>query len=64
VTTERVVPQIVDALRLAIERGLQPPVVYNKSAHDSADSPCADGPSDYKSASGPSHKCRNRRQRH
>jgi len=35
VTPEHVVPQVVEALALAIERGLKLPVVYNTSAYDS-----------------------------
>jgi putative pyruvate formate lyase activating enzyme len=38
VTPEHVVPQIVEALPLAIERGLRVPLVYNTSAYDSLDS--------------------------
>lgn len=34
VTPEHVVPQIVEALAVAIERGLRLPVVYNTSAYD------------------------------
>jgi putative pyruvate formate lyase activating enzyme len=35
VTPEHVVPQMLEALALAIERGLRLPVVYNTSAYDS-----------------------------
>ncbi len=38
VTPEHVVPQILEALALAVERGLRLPLVYNTSAYDSADS--------------------------
>jgi putative pyruvate formate lyase activating enzyme len=38
VTPEHVVPQILEALPPAVERGLQVPVVYNTSAYDSTDS--------------------------
>jgi putative pyruvate formate lyase activating enzyme len=38
VTPEHVVPQILEALPLAVERGLRLPIVYNTSAYDSADS--------------------------
>ena len=38
VTPEHVVPQILDALPLAIERGLRLPIVYNTSAYDSLES--------------------------
>ncbi len=38
VTPEHVVPQIVEALPHAIERGLRLPIVYNTSAYDSMDS--------------------------
>jgi putative pyruvate formate lyase activating enzyme len=38
VTPEHVVPQILEALPLAVERGLRLPLVYNTSAHDSLDS--------------------------
>ena len=38
VTPEHVVPQIVEALPLAIERGLRLPIVYNTSAYDSMES--------------------------
>jgi putative pyruvate formate lyase activating enzyme len=38
VTPEHVVPQILEALPLAIERGLDLPIVYNTSAYDSPDS--------------------------
>jgi putative pyruvate formate lyase activating enzyme len=38
VTPEHVVPQILEALPLAIDRGLRLPIVYNTSAYDSADS--------------------------
>ncbi|MFQ5638404.1 MAG: radical SAM protein [bacterium] len=38
VTPEHVVPQILEALLLAIEKGLRLPIVYNTSAYDSLDS--------------------------
>jgi putative pyruvate formate lyase activating enzyme len=38
VTPEHVVPQILEALPLAVEQGLRLPIVYNTSAYDSADS--------------------------
>jgi putative pyruvate formate lyase activating enzyme len=38
VTPEHVVPQILQALPLAFERGLELPIVYNTSAYDSLDS--------------------------
>jgi putative pyruvate formate lyase activating enzyme len=38
VTPEHVVPQILEALPPAIERGLRLPIVYNTSAYDSLDS--------------------------
>ncbi|MFQ5695625.1 MAG: radical SAM protein, partial [Terriglobia bacterium] len=38
VTPEHVVPQILEALPLAIEAGLRLPLVYNTSAYDSLDS--------------------------
>ncbi len=38
VTPEHVVPQILEALLRAVERGLRLPLVYNTSAYDSADS--------------------------
>ncbi len=38
VTPEHVVPQIVEALPHAIERGLRLPIVYNTSAYDSMES--------------------------
>jgi len=38
VTPEHVVPQILEALPLAIEHGLRLPLVYNTSAYDSLDS--------------------------
>ena len=38
VTPEHVVPQILEALVLAVERGLRLPLVYNTSAYDSLDS--------------------------
>jgi len=38
VTPEHVVPQILEALPLAVERGLQLPLVYNTSAYDSMES--------------------------
>lgn len=38
VTPEHVVPQILEALPLAVEGGLRLPIVYNTSAYDSADS--------------------------
>ncbi|MFO7655269.1 MAG: radical SAM protein [Candidatus Krumholzibacteriia bacterium] len=37
VTPSHVVPQVVDALCLAVERGLAVPVVYNTSAYDSVE---------------------------
>jgi len=40
VTPEHVVPQILEALQLAIERGLRLPLVYNTSAYDSQRSLC------------------------
>lgn len=36
VTPEHVVPQLLKALPLAVERGLRLPLVYNTSAYDSA----------------------------
>ena len=38
VTPEHVVPQILEALPLAVDRGLRLPIVYNTSAYDGADS--------------------------
>jgi putative pyruvate formate lyase activating enzyme len=38
VTPEHVVPQILEALPLAVERGLRLPTVYNTSSYDSLDS--------------------------
>ncbi|HYB30884.1 MAG TPA: radical SAM protein [Solirubrobacteraceae bacterium] len=38
VTPEHVVPQILEALPRAVERGLRLPIVYNTSAYDSSDS--------------------------
>jgi putative pyruvate formate lyase activating enzyme len=38
VTPEHIVPQILEALLPAVERGLRLPLVYNTSAYDSADS--------------------------
>lgn len=38
VTPEHVVPQILEALPLAVERGLHLPLVYNTSSYDSPDS--------------------------
>jgi putative pyruvate formate lyase activating enzyme len=38
VTPEHVVPQILEALPLAFERGLDLPIVYNTSSYDSLDS--------------------------
>jgi len=38
VTPEHVVPQILEALLLAVQRGLRLPLVYNTSAYDSLDS--------------------------
>ena len=38
VTPEHVVPQIIEALPLAVEGGLRLPIVYNTSAYDSMDS--------------------------
>jgi putative pyruvate formate lyase activating enzyme len=38
VTPEHVVPQILEALLLAVERGLHLPLVYNTSAYDSLES--------------------------
>ncbi len=38
VTPEHVVPQILEALLLAVEHGLRLPLVYNTSAYDSLDS--------------------------
>jgi putative pyruvate formate lyase activating enzyme len=38
VTPEHVVPQILEALPLAVEAGLRLPIVYNTSAYDSHDS--------------------------
>jgi putative pyruvate formate lyase activating enzyme len=38
VTPEHVVPQILEALVIAVERGLRVPLVYNTSAYDSCES--------------------------
>jgi putative pyruvate formate lyase activating enzyme len=38
VTPEHVVPQVLEALELAVERGLDLPLVYNTSAYDSMES--------------------------
>ena len=38
VTPEHVVPQILEALAMAVERGLRLPLVYNTSAYDSLES--------------------------
>lgn len=38
VTPEHVVPQVLEALVSAVERGLRLPIVYNTSAYDSAES--------------------------
>ncbi len=38
VTPEHVVPQVLEALPIAIERGLRLPIVYNTSAYDSMES--------------------------
>jgi putative pyruvate formate lyase activating enzyme len=38
VTPEHVVPQILEALPIAVEKGLRLPIVYNTSAYDSLDS--------------------------
>jgi putative pyruvate formate lyase activating enzyme len=38
VTPEHVVPQILEALPVAVERGLRLPIVYNTSSYDSHDS--------------------------
>lgn len=38
VTPEHVVPQILEALEIAVERGLRLPLVYNTSAYDSLES--------------------------
>jgi len=38
VTPEHVVPQMLEALVLAVERGLTLPIIYNTSAYDSAES--------------------------
>ena len=38
VTPEHVVPEIVEALPIAVERGLRLPIVYNTSAYDSMES--------------------------
>jgi putative pyruvate formate lyase activating enzyme len=38
VTPEHVVPQILEALVIAVERGLRVPLVYNTSAYDSVES--------------------------
>ena len=38
VTPEHVVPQVIEALAVAVERGLRLPVVYNTSAYDALES--------------------------
>ena len=38
VTPEHVVPQVLEALAVAVERGLRLPIVYNTSAYDSRES--------------------------
>ena len=38
VTPEHVVPQVIEAIVVAVERGLRIPIVYNTSAYDSLDS--------------------------
>src|SRR5512136_288493 len=38
VTPEHVVPQVLEALVIAVERGLRLPIVYNTSAYDSTES--------------------------
>jgi putative pyruvate formate lyase activating enzyme len=38
VTPEHVVPQVVEAVAVAVERGLELPIVYNTSAYDSLES--------------------------
>lgn len=38
VTPEHVVPQVVEALSLAVERGLSLPIIYNTSAYDAVES--------------------------
>jgi len=38
VTPEHVVPQVVEALEIAVERGLHLPIVYNTSAYDALSS--------------------------
>lgn len=38
VTPEHVVPQLLEALPVAVERGLRVPLIYNTSAYDSRDS--------------------------
>jgi putative pyruvate formate lyase activating enzyme len=38
VTPEHVVPQVLEALVIAVEQGLRLPIVYNTSAYDSAES--------------------------
>jgi putative pyruvate formate lyase activating enzyme len=40
VTPEHVVPQVIEAVALAIEHGLRIPIVYNTSAYDAVDSLC------------------------
>ncbi len=40
VTPEHVAPQILEAMPIAVERGLRLPIVYNTSAYDSLDSLC------------------------
>lgn len=38
VTPEHVVPQVVEAIAVAVDRGLRVPIVYNTSAYDALDS--------------------------
>jgi putative pyruvate formate lyase activating enzyme len=38
VTPEHVVPQVIEAIAVAVERGLRLPIVYNTSAYDSLES--------------------------
>ena len=38
VTPEHVVPQLLEAVALAVERGLRLPIVYNTSAYDATES--------------------------
>ena len=40
VTPEHVVPQVIEALAIAIPRGLRVPIIYNTSAYDSLQSLC------------------------